>query len=103
MSINTAMKIFSSKIIPIITYGIEIFWDSLDKSSLNKIEKVKSTFLKKILCVSKYTPSRLTYQLTGEPFLIEDLCLKMPMGSYLMSSETNVKRFGWTSTQLKPW
>ena len=77
MSINTAMKIFSSKIIPIMTYGIEIFWDSLDKSSLNKIEKVKSTFLKKILCVSKYTPSRLTYQLTGEPFLIEDLRLKM--------------------------
>ena len=63
VSLETAMKLFNAKIAPIITYGLELIWEHLTKRNLEKIEKVKATFMKKLLGVSKYTPSRLTYEL----------------------------------------
>ncbi|PSN40835.1 hypothetical protein C0J52_25868 [Blattella germanica] len=60
------MKLFNAKIAPIITYGLELISEHLAKRNLEKIEKVKATFMKKLLGVSKYTPSRLTYELCRE-------------------------------------
>ena len=48
----------------------------LKKQSLEKLEKLRATYLKKVLCLSKYTPSRLVYVLAREPFYIEELRLK---------------------------
>ena len=48
-------------------------WDDLSKSNLRDLEKVKAIFLKKILCISKYSPSHLTYELASKSFFIEDL------------------------------
>ncbi|KAJ4437583.1 hypothetical protein ANN_17728 [Periplaneta americana] len=73
ISLSTAMKLFELKITPIITYGIDLIWEHLRKNNLADIERVKATFLKKALCLSKYTPSRLTYILSKEFFNIEDL------------------------------
>ncbi|KAJ4451621.1 hypothetical protein ANN_03090 [Periplaneta americana] len=73
ISLSTAMKLFELKITPIITYGIDLIWEHLTKNNLSDIERVKATFLKKALCLSKYTPSRLTYVLSKESFYIEDL------------------------------
>ena len=67
------MKIFKAKIIPILTYGVHIIWESLKKRDLKTWEGVKATYLKKALGVSKYTPSRLVYLLASEPYLIEEL------------------------------
>ena len=73
ISLHTAMEIFRAKITPIITYGIHIIWDHLKLRDLKTLENVKATYLKKVLGVSKHTPSRYIYLLTREPFLIEDL------------------------------
>lgn len=73
LSLNTAIKLFKTKINPIITYGLEIIWEDLNRSNLNQIEKVKATYLKRILCISKFSPSRLAYELARETFYIEDL------------------------------
>ncbi|KAJ4450375.1 hypothetical protein ANN_01796 [Periplaneta americana] len=60
LSLNTAITLFRLKVAPTITYGPEIIWESLKKKNLEDIEKVKASFLKRALSLSKYTPSRLT-------------------------------------------
>ena len=61
LSLTTALKLFKLKITPIMTYGLTIIWEHLTKTNLKQIENLKSRMLKKVLCVSKYTPSRLVY------------------------------------------
>ena len=62
ISIATALKLFTIKVAPIATYGIQLIWKHLTYSSL-----------KRMLCVSKYTPNRTTYILANTTFFIEDL------------------------------
>ena len=81
LSLKTAMALFETKIVPILTYGIEITWEKLSSRDLLCMEKVKARFLKTALGVSKYTRSRLVYELAGEPFLIEDLRWKLDLPS----------------------
>ena len=78
LSLDTAVTLFKLKIMPILTYGIEITWDHLKKANLKDLEKVKGIFLKKALCLSKYTPTRLVYIIARVPFLIEELRQNMP-------------------------
>lgn len=96
LSLQTAMELFRIKITPIVTYGLENIWPYLSKKLLADLEKVKATFLKKALCVSKFTPSRLVYILAREQFFIEELRLKMLLpttSSYReMVSELMTKR-----------
>ena len=73
LSMETAMKLFNIKIIPIITYGIELLWTHLNKNNPTRIERVKALYLKRVMCLSKYTPSRLVYVLARESFCIEDI------------------------------
>ncbi|PSN30821.1 hypothetical protein C0J52_17327 [Blattella germanica] len=81
LSLETALKLFFAKVLPIITYGIQILWQHLKKRELEMWEKVKATFLKRALRVSRYTPSRLVYLLAREPFLIEDIRLRQCLPS----------------------
>ena len=81
LSIESAMKIFNTAIVPILTYGIELVWNHLKKKDLEIWESVKATFLKKALRVSKFTQTRLIYVLTGELTLIEELRLKLLLPS----------------------
>ena len=67
------MKLFNIKVIPIIMYGIELFWIHLNKNNLARIERVKALYLKRVMHLSKYTPSRLVYVLARESFCIEDI------------------------------
>ena len=76
LSLETAMTLFDVKIVPTLTYGIELVWEKLSMKDLNTIEAVKARFLKLVLGVSKYTRSRLSYELARETFLIEDLRIK---------------------------
>lgn len=75
------MKIFTVKIVPIITYGLEIVWQYLTKSNLKDLEKVKATYLKRVLGLSRFAPSRIVYELTREPMLLEDLRLQFLLPS----------------------
>ena len=72
-SIDTAISLFKVKITPIVTYGLELIWESLNRKNLKDLENIKATFLKRILCVSKFSPSRLAYALARESFYLEDL------------------------------
>jgi hypothetical protein len=40
---------------------------------VKRLEEVKTAYQKRMLCVSKYTPNRITYILTNTNFFIEDL------------------------------
>ncbi|PSN56769.1 hypothetical protein C0J52_02682 [Blattella germanica] len=76
LSIDTAISLFKVKITPIVTYGLELIWESLNRKNLKDLENIKATFLKRILCVSKFYPSRLAYVLARESFYLEDLRYK---------------------------
>ena len=82
------MTLFQAKVLPTLTYGLDIIWDNLTVSDLNIIESLKARYLKRILGISKTAPSRLAYELAREPFLIEKLRLQMQLPSTY--SETQV-------------
>lgn len=77
LSLETAMALFKTKILPILTYGIEIIGEHLTMANLETLEGVKATYLKKAMGVSKYTRSRFVYLLARETFLTEDLRTNM--------------------------
>lgn len=79
LSLETAMELFRCKIMPILTYGIEIIWPYLTEKNLEALEKVKALYIKRAIAVSKTTRSRLVYLLAREPFLIEDLRILLPL------------------------
>jgi hypothetical protein len=75
LSIKIALKLFHLKTSPIASYGIELIWPYLSVTDLTDLESVKSRFLKRALCLSKYTKSRLVYELTNEDFLLKNFKL----------------------------
>jgi hypothetical protein len=78
LSIYTAVELFHIKVSPVASYGIEMIWPFLSYRDLNNIEAVavKSRYLKRLLCVSKYSKSRLVYELIGEKYFLEELKVK---------------------------
>ena len=52
---------------PVVTYGIEIFWEQLTTSDMEKIENVKTRYLKRAL------GDILVYLLTRKTFFLEDI------------------------------
>ena len=57
------MTLFKSKILPILTYGIEVIWTHLNERNLIILESVKSNYIKRAIGVAKNTRSRLDYLL----------------------------------------
>ena len=53
LSLETSKQLFIAKVIPILTYGIQITWSYMKKKDLELLEKVKATFLKRALGISK--------------------------------------------------
>jgi hypothetical protein len=76
LSLTTAIRLFQLKVNPVATYGLENIWVHLKKRQLERLEKLKATFLKRAVCLSKYTPSRLVYELTREVPCVEELRLE---------------------------
>ena len=70
---TTYLKLFTIKVAPIATYGIQLIWNHLTYTNFKRLEGVKTAYLKRMLCVSKYTPNRITYILADTTFFIEDL------------------------------
>jgi hypothetical protein len=73
LSIETAMKLFELKISPIASYGIEVIWPFLSKNDLEKLERVKTRYLKKVLGLSKFNWSRYVYELVDTDLFVSDL------------------------------
>lgn len=81
LSFTTAMKLFRAKIVPVITYALQVIWPHLTKTDFAVLESVKATFLKRVMSLSKFTKSRLVYEMAGEQFLIEELVTWQPYSS----------------------
>ena len=69
------MALFQNVITPIVTYGIEIVWEKLTVKDLERIGKVKASFMKRVMGVGMNAPSRMAYLLMGELFFIEGIRL----------------------------
>jgi hypothetical protein len=78
-SMDTALKLFNLAIAPVASYGIEAIWQYLSLENLNLLETVKSRFLKKALCLSKFTKSRLAYELADTSSFVEELRCKFSL------------------------
>ncbi|KAJ4451990.1 hypothetical protein ANN_03474 [Periplaneta americana] len=63
------------------TYGLKIIWEKLSLRNLEKLENVKSRFLKCALSFEKTAPTRMVYELAKETFHIEDLRTRMLLPS----------------------
>jgi hypothetical protein len=73
LSVKTAIELFRLKIAPIAAYGIRVIWGKLKVSDLEALDKIKSTYLKRALGVSKFAKNRLVYLLADTASFIEDL------------------------------
>ena len=89
------MTLFRYKIMPIITYGIEIIWPHLSKRNLSAMERIQSLYIKRAIGVVKTTRSRLVYLLARGTFLSEDLRTKLQLtntcGSEKLLTTLNAK------------
>ena len=54
MSLEAAMKLFRTKVLPTITYGLEEIREFLSLRQLQDLESLKPRYLKGILGVSKF-------------------------------------------------
>ena len=72
-SLKTAMKIFCMKILPLLTYGMEVISPSLTSSNLEDLDRIKAAFLKKALCLHKSASSTVAHELASTGSLSEDL------------------------------
>ena len=101
MSLETALRLFKIKITPVIAYGLEAIWSHLTKENLKEIEKVKSLYLKRVLCLSRFTPPNLVYLLARETFYIEDIRVQLMLPSTdaysaLLLERTRKREEVWT-------
>lgn len=80
LSLETSIKLFNLKTLPIATYGIRLIWKHLTAQDLKQLERVKTTYLKRTLNAHRTTKNRIIFCLTGEPSLIKTLsvCLELP-------------------------
>jgi hypothetical protein len=81
IALGTAMQLFRLKVVPKLTYGMEMIWDYLTRKQLLELERMKARYLKRMLEVSQHTQSRLVHELVKETFFVEDLktSLMLPM------------------------
>jgi len=84
IALGTAMQLFRPKVVPTLTYGMELIWEYLTHKKLPELEKMKARYLKRVLEVSEHTRSRLVYELVKETFFVEDLktFLMLPTTAY---------------------
>jgi len=76
LSLETALKLFHIKVAPVASYGIEVIWSHLKHSSFKLLETVKTRYLKKAMCLSKFNKSRYVYFLADTTLFVEELRMK---------------------------
>jgi hypothetical protein len=79
LSINTALELFNLKISPIASYGLDAIWPFLSSNDLEKLEKVKSRYFKRVLGLSKINLSRYTYEILDTDLFVNDLKIKFKL------------------------
>ena len=80
LSLRSAIQLFDMKVAPAASYGIRLMWDHLSVRDLQRLERVKAAYLKRVLGVHRTSRNRYVYLLTSTPLFIEQLmkCLSLP-------------------------
>lgn len=73
LSLPTAIALFELKIAPIASYGIQIIWEHLSEVQLDLFDKLKATYLKRVLGVHRSSRNRLVYKMADTPLFTEEL------------------------------
>jgi hypothetical protein len=73
ISILTGLKLFSLKIAPIASYGVRQIWLSLTLANLTSIENVRTSYLKRLLGISKFSRNRIVHVLIGGKTFVEEI------------------------------
>jgi hypothetical protein len=55
IALGIAVKLFRLKVVPALTYGMELIWEHLMYKQLLELEKMKARYLKRVLGVSQHT------------------------------------------------
>jgi hypothetical protein len=76
LSLETALKLFHIKVAPVASYGIEVLWPHLKFCNFQLLETVKTRYLKKAMCLSKFNKSRYIYFLANTTLFVEELRIK---------------------------
>ena len=72
LSVETALILFSLKLAPVATYGLELVWNDLSTADLRLSDSAKTGFLKKVLGLHPSAKNRLVYLLAQAPTLVEE-------------------------------
>lgn len=73
LSVSTALTLFNIKVAPVATYGITLVWGDLTTGQLEELDKIKATYLKRVLGLPRNARNRLVYPLAGTSTFIEDI------------------------------
>jgi len=73
LSVSTALQLFNMKIAPTASYGIQLIWQNLSVQNMQELDKVKTAFLIRVLCLHRTARNRLVYLLADTSYFIEDL------------------------------
>lgn len=79
LSLSTALALFDLKVAPVASYGIERVWKHLSLQNLVTLDRAKSFFLKRVLCLHRSTKNRLVYLLADSTNLVDDICLRFAL------------------------
>jgi len=73
LSTDTALRLFDCYVASVASYGIQTVWPYLSLEDLKAMERIKATFLKRMLSLHISTKNRYTYLLVGTPLFLEEL------------------------------
>ena len=73
---KTWMKVFNVQILPIVTYGLHLFYDRLKAITIQLLDSVKSRFLRKAMQLPPTAPTERTHYVANQERLHKDLILK---------------------------
>lgn len=76
LSFAKALQVFEGQVKPVVTYGLAIYAPCLSSDSLEKLDRVKTAFLRKALQLPKSSSVERTHNICGERRLCEDLRAK---------------------------
>jgi len=81
LSLKTALELFRLKVEPIAIYGIKYAWETLTLTSLEHLDSVKASFLKRTMSIARNSPNRLVYLLADTQQLTIDIMksLSLPL------------------------
>lgn len=72
-STSCALKIFDMKILPAVTYCLDLYAADLSINHLLELDKIKSAFIKRTLGLHRSSSSTLAHAMISTPFLCESL------------------------------